>query len=102
MVNRLIIVNVQSISFFKVGDKVLCMKVTLGLLMEETRLVVYSSLFRSWRSYSGAGGYMFNHTKLLTIQYKIMGNIITIRDKEVNKCLSSIVSTYTKLSGINS
>lgn len=44
---------------------------------------------------------MFDHTKLLKIQYKIMGNIITIRDKEVNRCLRSIVSTYTKLFGIN-
>lgn len=63
---------------------ILRLKVTLVLLIEASRLEVNGLLFGSWNSYSRAGGYVCKHTKPFNIQFKTIGNIIPIRNKEVN------------------
>ena len=87
---------------FKKGSPLSCLKVTLVLLIEETREVVNRSLFRSSRSHSGAWDYLFGQTKALNIQYKIIGNITLTKSKEVNEYLNNTVLAYAWLFGVNS
>ena len=87
---------------FKKGSPISCLKVTLVLLIEETREVVNRSLFRSQRGDSGASDSLFRQTKALNIQYKIIGNITLIKNKEVNEYLNNTVLAYAWLFGVNS